>query len=87
MQNAEKRNRVLAATVLVVAVALLGIGARGRHKVYDAKVADFGIQPFTWVDDKQMVVDATFGGIELKGGKLVTTYNRLEAGGKRACPT
>jgi hypothetical protein len=39
------------------------------------------------VAERQLVIDATFTGVLLKDGKLMTQYDRTKPGGRRACPT
>lgn len=79
--------RCLAIVALLVAVAFLIIGNLRVHKVYDADTEQFGIQAFHKISERQLVEDATFSGVLRKGLKLYSTYDRSQAGGKRACPT
>lgn len=74
---------------LLAAVALLATGAMLTRKVYDKQdeFAEFGIQTFTRLGDRQFVVDATFTGVARQDGKLFSTYDRAQPRGKKACPT
>lgn len=81
-----KKNNVGKA-VLVASLMFLGIGSVRTFKAYDKSSDDFGVMIFTKVTEKQLNIDATFGGVERRDGKLYSTYNRLESHGKRACPT
>ena len=79
--------RWVAVVVLAAALALLAAGSSRKTKIYETGTDDFGIQAFTRVTERQMVVDSTFGGIALERGRLVSTYDRTAPAGKRACPT
>ena len=79
--------KVSAVTVLVVAIALLAVGAVRSHKVYDSVGEEFGILTFLRISDAQMVIDATFSGVLRKGERLYSTYDRTQPRGKQACPT
>ena len=81
------RHRKVAFAVFLLALALVAVGSATKAKIYEAGTDDFGIQAFTRVSDRQMVIDSTFGGIARAGGKLVSTYDRSAPAGKRACPT
>jgi hypothetical protein len=85
--KSEAIRRKLAIVVLVAGIVMLLIGATRKHKVYDNSADLFGIQPFHRVSESALIIDTTFGGVERKDGKLYSTYNRLEARAKRACPT
>jgi hypothetical protein len=87
MTRRTKLERILAGVVLAVAMSLIVIGARISHKVYDAGTEEFGIVAFTRIRDRQLVEDATFSGVLLKGDRLYSTYDRAVPRGKRACPT
>ena len=82
-----KYQKSLAIGALLIAVAFLIIGNLRVHKVYDADTEQFGIQAFHKISERQLVEDATFSGVLRKGLKLYSTYDRSQAGGKRACPT
>ncbi len=81
------KERIAGGAVLLLALLLLGIGAVRTHKAYDPGTADFGLVAFTRVSDRDLVIDATFGGVERRGGLLYSTYDRGEPRGKRSCPT
>ena len=73
--------------LLIASLLLICLGSGRSFKVYENTTDDWGIATFTRVHEAELIVDSTFSGIERKAGKLYTTYNRLEQGGKRACPT
>ena len=81
--------KVVATSLLAVAVAFLGVGAVYTHKVYDKgdEFAEFGLLTFTKISDPQLVEDATFTGVARIGAKLYSTYDRSLPRGKKACPT
>jgi len=79
----------IAAILLLMAIALLTVGAMRSHKVYDDDevAAEFGIFTHQTISDVQMVIDTTFTGVTYRDGRLFSTYDRTEQRGKRACPT
>ena len=79
--------KILLVIALMAAAALLVLGARRSHKIYDPETEEFGIESFVFVPEYKIVVDATFSGTKRTGDKLYTTYDRSEPVGKRACPT
>lgn len=79
--------KVVATAVFIVALIFIGVGAASSHKVYEGETEEYGLAAFVRLADWQLVVDATFGGVESRHGKLYSTYDRAEGGGKRACPT
>ncbi len=80
--------KALAITVLIVALALLVVGSvRVVHKVYDADAEEIGLVAFHRISDRQLVIDATFGGVARRAEKLYSTYDRTQPRGKRPCPT
>jgi hypothetical protein len=81
------KERIAAAVLLLVALALLGVGMRSEHKVYDPTVEEFGLVAFERISETELVIDSTFGGVRLDKDHLYTTYDRTQAQGKRACPT
>jgi len=81
------KERIAAAVLLGVAALLLIIGGMRTHKIYDRSTEEFGLLSFTHISDAGMIVDTTFGGIERKGDRLYTTYDRSQPHGKRSCPT
>jgi hypothetical protein len=85
--NIAAHRRRIAYALIAASLAMLVAGAARAFKVYEQEAGDFGIQGFTRVSDRQMVIDATFGGVARKGNRLLSTYDRLKPQGKRACPT
>lgn len=81
------KERIIAALLLGLAALLLLAGSMRTHKVYNRGGAEFGLLSFTRISDGQMVVDATFSGVERQGDRLYSTYDRSEPRGKRTCPT
>lgn len=80
--------KLLATLTLLAALALMAFGATRRHKVWDAKPDEFGVETYAKISERQLVEDATFSGTIRKAGKLVATYDRTSKdAGKRACPT
>jgi len=72
---------------LVIAFGLLLLGFRTSQKIYEPGEDEFGIQVFHKIPDRDLVIDATFSGVLREDGRLVTTYDRSQGVGKRACPT
>ncbi len=81
------KERIAAAFLLSVAALLLAVGALRTYKVYDDSTEEFGLLSFTRISDAELVVDATFSGVEQRGERLYSTYDRSEPRGRRACPT
>lgn len=81
------KERIAAVLLIVMAVVLLLSGGMRSYKVYDRGGEEFGLLTFTPVSDLDLVIDATFSGVERKGDRLYTTYDRSEPRGKRSCPT
>jgi hypothetical protein len=81
------KERIAAGLLLAVAAILLLAGSVRSHKVYDESSEEFGLLSFTRVPDREMVIDATFSGVERRGDRLYTTYDRSAPRGKRSCPT
>ena len=80
--------KAFAITALIVALALLVVGTvRVQHKVYDADAEEIGLVAFHNISYRQLVIDATFGGVARRAYKLYSTYDRAQPRGKRACPT
>jgi hypothetical protein len=79
----------IAGILLLVAVAMLTVGAMRTHTVYDDDevAAEFGIFTPQTISEAEMVIDTTFTGVTYRDGRLFSTYDRTEKGGKRACPT
>lgn len=78
---------IIGAIFFLCAVTLILYGSSQKRKVYDKDCEEFGIQAYTLVSEKALVVDATFSGTIRKGDKLFSTYDRSEPVGKRSCPT
>ena len=72
---------------LVVSLVLLLVGARRQHKVYEAETGEVGLLTVHRISDRQLVVDATFTGVERRGRRLYSVYDRSQPQGKRSCPT
>ena len=81
------KERLAAAALIAVAVVLLLMGALRTHKIYDPVTEEFGIVAFQRISERELVEDATFGGVRLDKGQLYTTYDRTQPRGKRTCPT
>ena len=81
------KERIAAATLIMMALLLLLAGGMRSYKIYDAGSGEFGLLTFTPISDAQLVIDATFSGVERLGDRLYTTYDRSEPRGKRSCPT
>ncbi|HOC68094.1 MAG: hypothetical protein BWX80_02391 [Candidatus Hydrogenedentes bacterium ADurb.Bin101] len=81
------KERIAAALLLVMALVLLLAGGMRSYKVYDRSDGEFGLLTFTRISDSELVVDATFSGVERQGDRLYTTYDRNAPRGKRSCPT
>ena len=79
--------RAVAIALLILACAFLLAGAVLRHKVYDAEADDFGVPAFLRISERQLVIDSTFSGVERKGDRLYSTYDRSQPRAKRSCPT
>jgi hypothetical protein len=79
--------RVLAVFALLTALLLLGVSVPFKHKVYDAEAEEFGLVAFTRISERDLTIDATFGGVTRREGRLYSTYDRSAPRGKQACPT
>ena len=79
--------KIAATVVLAAGVILVLVGMSRSHKVYDSATEEYGLAAFVRLSDWQLTQDATFGGVERREDKLYSTYDRAQAGGKRACPT
>jgi hypothetical protein len=77
--------KLLALGLALVAAISVGYGARRTHRAYEQGKDNEGL--FRRISEAQLVIDSTFGGVELKDGKLFSTYDRAVSAGKRACPT
>ncbi len=81
------KERLAAAALIAMAIVLLLLGALRTHKVFDPVTEEFGIVGFQLISERELVEDATFGGVRLDKGQLYTTYDRAQPRGKRTCPT
>jgi hypothetical protein len=82
--------RLIAGMICLVAGLLLIAGSFSRgFPVYDDDLPSDQIALFEEIDELQLVTDSTFSGVRLSGttGRLITTYNRNQPGGRAACPT
>ncbi len=79
--------KILAIAFLVIAIAFLVIGNLRSYQVYDADAEKYGLESFDKINERSLVIDATFTGTIRKGDKLYSTYDRTVKGGKRPCPT
>ena len=82
-----RTKKAVAAVVLVLSVCMLAMGTRQKIKAYETGADEFGLQTWTPVTGRQLVEDATFGGVTRKDDRLFSTYDRLKPRGKVACPT
>ena len=73
--------------VLTIALVFLIVGSVRSHKVLDKDAEDFGFLAYYKISERQLVIDATFSGVARRGTQLISTYDRSEPRGKRACPT
>jgi hypothetical protein len=83
----EKRHKIIAVSLLVLALLLAGVGMTRSYRIYDESDAEFGLVTFTRIGQFQLNIDATFSGVVRKDGKLYTTWDRSQPRGKRSCPT
>ncbi len=81
------KERITAVLLFAMALLLLLTGGMRSYKVYDRGNGEFGLLTFTRISDAELVIDATFSGVEREGDRLFTTYDRSEPRGKRSCPT
>jgi len=79
--------KTLAAAAVLAAVVLLGLGLRRNHKIYEPDAGQVGLAAFTFIGERQLVIDTTFSGVQRRGHRLVSTYDRSAPRGKRTCPT
>ena len=85
MKN-QRLQKILLFAVVLAALALLAIGSLKKHAILD-HVQEAAAAPLK-ISDKQLIVDATFSGVQRKDGKLVSTYDRAAPKqGKQDCPT
>ncbi len=87
--NNSPAQKIVAFTVLIVAVGMIVAGCIVTHKAYDKddSLAEFGVMTFTRLHEWQLIEDTTFTGVERRGDKLYSTYDRAKPRGKKACPT
>lgn len=82
--------RLIAGIICVIAGLLLIAGSISRaYPVYDQDLASDQISMYEEISEVQLVTDSTFSGVRVseKTGRLITTYNRSQPGGRAACPT
>jgi len=80
--------KIGATLLLIAALVMLAASSVQSYKVYDDEEDDeFGILTFHRIDERRMVIDATFYGVDRRDDRLFSTYDRLAGAGKRACPT
>jgi len=79
--------KILAIAFFVIALAFLVVGNLRSFQVYDTDAEEFGLESFDKINERSLVIDATFTGTIRKGNKLYSTYDRTVKGGKRPCPT
>ncbi|MCP4643953.1 MAG: hypothetical protein GY851_26155 [bacterium] len=84
-----KTRRAVGVLALLIAIGLIVGGARVSYEVHDddEMAAAFGLDTYTEVSERELVIDATFSGVTRRDGKLYSTYDRALGAVKRACPT
>ena len=87
MKKTSGKEKITAFLVLFAALAFLVIGAILSHKIYNTDTDDFGMLTYRRISEQQIVIDATFHGVDRRDGRLFTTYDRSKPRGKLACPT
>ena len=87
--KSERWMRLAGGIVAALAFAAIAAGLSRSHTVYDKGAAEFGIDDPIRITEKQLNADATFSGVESSrtSGKMLSTYDRSQPPGKRACPT
>ncbi len=87
--SSERWARLAGGIAAALAFAAVAAGLSRSHTVYDKGAAEFGIDDPIRITEKQLNADATFSGVESsrKNGKMLSTYDRSQPPGKRACPT
>jgi hypothetical protein len=85
----ERRMRWVGGVAAALALAAIAVGIGRTHVVHDKGAAEFGIDDPIRISEKQLNADATFSGVESSRakGRLLSTYDRSQPPGKRACPT
>jgi hypothetical protein len=85
----ELRARSWGLALTLLALALLAIGARRTHTVFDKGAAAFGMDVSEPISEWELNRDSTFSGVESAKDRdrLLTTYDRAAPRGKQACPT
>jgi len=81
--------KILAAASLLLAIALLLLGARKGHEVDTGETDEFGQKLTTEISERELVIQTTFGGLvkEDDGRLRPRKEGGLEKAGKQACPT
>jgi hypothetical protein len=87
--QSERWVRLAGGIAAALAFAAIATGLSRSHVVYDKGAAEFGMDDPIRITEKQLNADATFSGVESsrKTGKMLSTYDRSQPPGKRACPT
>ncbi len=85
----ERWARMAGGIAAALALAAIAAGLHRSHTVYDKGAAEFGIDDPIRITEKQLNADATFSGVESSRttGRMLSTYDRSQPPGKRACPT
>ena len=91
-RNRKTKTRWLAVAmdvaILITGVVLIIVGiAAIKRPIYQPLTTGYGMLTYEQIGDRQMTVDATFGGITRQDGRLYSTYNRSQQRSKLACPT
>jgi len=77
------REKIFGILALLCALFFLFRGLWVRHKVFQERDAVVYYQ----VGDLGLIIDATFSGVERHDDRLISTYDRAQGAGRRACPT
>jgi len=87
--KSERWVRLAGGVLAALALAAIAGGLHRFHTVYDKGASEFGIDDPIRISEKQLNADATFSGVESSRttGKMLSTYDRSQPPGKRACPT
>jgi len=76
------------AAILITGLVLIIVGiAAIKRPIYQPLTTGYGMLTYEQIGDQQMTIDATFGGITRRDGRLYSTYNRSQQRSKLACPT
>ena len=75
--------------MILLSVGMIAVALNRSVPVYDEDVAEDDFAIYDDISEIDLTRDATFGGVirSASTGRLITTYDRSQPVGRRACPT